>query len=143
MTIITTMKTSSNQEYNRISIAKGLGIICMVIGHSGCPSSLRDFIYMFHIPLFFLISGYCFKEKYLTDFKLFATKRIHGLYLPFVKYSIMFLLLHNLFFKIGIYNAHYGVGIASMCYDLPTMVRHFVQIFLLINYEQLISPVLP
>lgn len=127
-------------SYNMISIAKGIGILLMVVGHSGCPSVLRNFIYMFHIPLFFIISGYCFKEKYLTDFKLFAIKRIHGLYLPFVKYSILFLLLHNLFFKIGIYNADYGVGIASISYNLSTVVKHLIHIFLLINYEQLISP---
>ena len=33
---------------NSITIAKALGIILMVIGHSGCPQTLFKFIYLFH-----------------------------------------------------------------------------------------------
>ena len=134
------MKIRDN-SYNSISVAKGIGIICMVVGHSGCPSVMRDFIYMFHMPLFFILSGYCFKEKYLSDFKTFARKRAVGLYVPFIKYGILFLLLHNIFYRIGIYNSEYGSGIASVYYDLKTIALHFAQLFFLINYEQLISPV--
>lgn len=35
-------------------------------------------------------------------------KRFKGLYVPFVKWSIFFLLIHNLLFKIGILNEVYG-----------------------------------
>lgn len=111
---------------NMISIAKGIGIILMVIGHSGCPSYMRNFIYMFHMPLFFIISGYCFKSYYLYNFKLFAKKKFVGLYLPFVKYSVLFLILHNLFYKIGIYNSEFGRGISGVYYIyLHTFYRYF------------------
>lgn len=30
--------------------------------------------------------------------------------MPYVKWSILFLLVHNLFFNIGIYNSSYGYG---------------------------------
>lgn len=40
---------------------KGIGIILVVIGHSGCPAYIHDFIYMFHMGLFFFASG-----KFLT-----------------------------------------------------------------------------
>lgn len=30
---------------------KGMGIILMVIGHSGCPIYVRNFIYMLHIGI--------------------------------------------------------------------------------------------
>ena len=89
---------------NSVSIAKGIGIILMLIGHAGCPSHLNSFIYQFHMPLFFFISGYCFKEKHLNNFKDFAIKRIKGIYLPFIKYSLLFLLLHNVFYNLNIYN---------------------------------------
>lgn len=36
---------------------KGVGILLMVIGHSGCPEYLHDFIYLFHMGLFFFVSG--------------------------------------------------------------------------------------
>lgn len=41
-----------NIKNNYISIAKGIGIILMVAGHCRFPY-LLDFIYMFHMPLFF------------------------------------------------------------------------------------------
>lgn len=135
------MRIDNNINTNEISIAKGIGIILMVVGHSGCPPFLRDYIYMFHMPLFFIISGYCFKNKYLSDFKTFANKRIIGLYFPFVKYGVLFVLLHNLFYRIGVFNADYGSGIASEFFNIKTIGTHIAQIFLLINHEQLISPV--
>lgn len=134
------MKNNS-KGYNNISIAKGIGILLMVVGHAGCPSAMRSFIYMFHMPLFFIISGYCFKDYYLTDLKSFAQKRIRGLYVPFVKYSLLFILLHNVFYRIGIFNAEYGSGVASEYYSIRTICIHSAQSFLLINHEQLISAV--
>lgn len=94
---------------NSITIAKAFGIIMMVIGHCGVPH-VTKYIYMFHMPLFFLLSGYCFKEAHLLDFRHFAWKRIKGLYFPFVKYGLLFLLLHNVFFHLNIYSDQYGWG---------------------------------
>ena len=92
-----------------ITIAKGLGIIMMVVGHCGTPY-VTSYFYMFHMPLFFILSGYCFKEKYLVDIKTFISQRVQGLYYPFVKFGLLFLLLHNVFFYLNIYNDQYGWG---------------------------------
>lgn len=91
-------------QSNTISISKGIGIFLMVIGHSGCPVYLNNYIYIFHMPLFFFISGYCFKDKYLNDFKTYWLRRIKNLYYPLVKYELIFLLLHNFFCYIHIYD---------------------------------------
>ena len=90
-----------------ISIAKGIGIILMVIGHAGCPSWMFWFIYLFHMPLFFFLSGYCFKEKYLDDKKTFVIHRLKGLYIPFVKYNLLFILFHNLLYSMNILEQPY------------------------------------
>ena len=37
---------------------KGIGIILMLVGHMGFPSWVNQFIYSFHMPLFFFLSGY-------------------------------------------------------------------------------------
>ena len=37
---------------------RGIGIVLMVLGHSGFAGS--DFIYLFHMALFFMLSGYFF-----------------------------------------------------------------------------------
>ena len=47
---------------NYITIAKAMGILLMVIGHSGCPQVLFRIIYLFHMPLFFFLSGIFAKE---------------------------------------------------------------------------------
>lgn len=90
---------------NIINIAKGLGIMLMVIGHSCCPQWLHNFIYVFHMPLFFFLSGYCFNDKYANDRITFIRHRIKGLYVPFVKYNLLFLCLHNLFYRLHFIDA--------------------------------------
>ncbi len=91
-----------------ISICKAFGILLMVIGHANCPGILGGFLYEFHMPLFFITAGYFFSLKYLDDEATFVKKRIKGLYIPFVKWSVVFLALHNLMFTVGILNEQYG-----------------------------------
>lgn len=91
-----------------IDICKGIGIMLMVLGHSGLPKAALDFIYMFHMPLFFFVSGYCFDERYLNMPVAFIKKKVKGLWVPYVKYSLLFLLLHNLFCYLNIYSTEYG-----------------------------------
>lgn len=76
-----------------VSYAKAVAIILMVVGHSGCPTILRDWIYMFHMPLFFFLSGYCFKDTYIKNPSKYVKRKIYGLYWPFVKWSILFLIM--------------------------------------------------
>ena len=93
---------------NTISICKAIGIILMVIGHAGSPSFVGRFIYAFHMPLFFIASGYFFSTKNLDNKISFIKKRFKGLYIPFVKWGFIFLLLHNLLFKANILNTKFG-----------------------------------
>ena len=90
------------------SIIKALAIILMVIGHAEAPELITNFIYTFHMPVFFIAAGYFFQRKYIQQPWEFCAKLFNGLYLPMVKWSIMFLLLHNVFFYFGILNEEYG-----------------------------------
>lgn len=85
---------------NTVSIAKAIGIILMVVGHSGCPTGLYHFIYFFHMPLFFMISGYFFNPQSTESKKIFMTRKIQTLWFPFVKWAFIFLLLHNLLYLV-------------------------------------------
>ena len=91
-----------------ISIAKGIAIILMVVAHAEAPGWLCKFTFEFHMPLFFITAGFFFSKKYLTDEATFVKKRVKGLYWPFVKWSVIFLILHNWMFDIGILNEVYG-----------------------------------
>lgn len=123
-----------------ISIAKGIAILLMVIGHSGCPIEMERFIYMFHMPFFFFISGYCFKAKYLESGIAFIRKRFVGLYVPYVVIGLVFLLFHNLFCRWGIYNGFYGFqGNVSSIYECRDYFDIIKQILLFNHAEQLIG----
>ena len=41
---------------------KGIGILSVIIGHSYFPSILKDLIFTWHMPMFFIISGYFYKS---------------------------------------------------------------------------------
>ena len=114
-----------------ISICKGIAIILMVIGHAEAPGALQAFIFEFHMPLFFITAGYFFSLKYLHDEATFVKKRVKGLYLPFVKWSVFFLLIHNLMFKIGILNETYGneMGGVTHPYSWHQMQQNLWNIF--------------
>ena len=91
-----------------ISIAKGIAIILMVIAHAEAPGWLCKFIFEFHMPLFFITAGYFFSLKYLNDEATFIKKRVKGLYWPFVKWAVFFLIIHNWMFDLGILNETFG-----------------------------------
>lgn len=113
-----------------ISICKGIAIILMVMGHAEGPGLLTNFIYLFHMPIFFITAGYFFSRKYLTDSWTYIQKRFKGLYIPMVKWSVLFLLLHNLFFKIGLLNEQYGNWTNGVThpYTFQDMCQRFVNI---------------
>ena len=101
----------------QISIAKALGIILMVIGHVYTKDSIGiHFIYMFHMPLFFILSGYFFKgPNNFQDMRKYTYKKIKSLYLPFCKWVLLFILLHNFLLEYGIGHTKYSVSDIIFC----------------------------
>lgn len=95
----------SNRRDAKIDIIKGIGICLMVLGHSGCP--ITHFIYLFHMPIFFIASGYVFNQAYTENANTMKTliyKKIKSLWLPYAIVSIIYVALWNLFVKLGFYN---------------------------------------
>ncbi len=91
-----------------ISICKGIAIILMVVGHVEAPELLTNFIYTFHMPLFFIAAGYFFSRKWLDRPWEFCVRRVKGLYVPFLTWALVFLALHNVLFYFGVLNEQYG-----------------------------------
>lgn len=72
----------SSVDTNRnpyIDCIKGIAIILMVVGHSGFQFS--NWIYLFHMQLFFLCSGYCYVQKNINMFN-WTKKKLHSLWWP-------------------------------------------------------------
>ena len=43
------------------NILKGIGAFCVVLGH--CAMPVQNFVYLFHVPLFFLSQAICIMSK--------------------------------------------------------------------------------
>jgi fucose 4-O-acetylase-like acetyltransferase len=89
-----------------LEYAKGIGIFLVVMGHVNLgflqanmfKSSqlimkyIHFFIYSFHMPLFFIISGYLYSKTWnvhnLTDYKRNITKKVINLGIPYIIFSI-------------------------------------------------------
>lgn len=87
-----------------IDIIKGMGIILMVVGHSGFP--FTRFIYLFHMAIFFVASGFCFKTNdsdSLSNYLIFLKKKFLSLWFPYIIWTSIFSLLHNVFISLNIY----------------------------------------
>lgn len=76
-----------------LDIAKGIGILLVVWAHAKGP--FTSYMYQFHMPLFFLISGYLFNSKNTP--KQFIIKKIQSLYIPFVVWNILSVVLRSVF----------------------------------------------
>ncbi|UKI56515.1 MAG: acyltransferase family protein [Treponema succinifaciens] len=72
-------------------VAKGICIISVVLGHLGIATR---FVYFYHLPVFFFISGlFLNAEKY--SFKDFLLKKIKSLYVPYVIISLLFAIIFD------------------------------------------------
>lgn len=110
-------------------VFKGIAIILMVIGHCGCPQFLHDYIYLFHMPLFFFISGYLFKYDYVNQPMAFVKRRLKSCYLPFVKFSFIFLLFHELLVPLGFTNS----------YSLPQYLHKIIMVLILTETDPFVG----
>lgn len=78
-----------------IDNAKGIGILLMILGHiSNIPDVLHSWIYSFHMPLFFFISGYLFNKDKYPNIKDYVILKFNRLIVPyfgmaFICYFIM------------------------------------------------------
>ena len=86
------------KEYNPVfDFIKGIGIFLVVLGHTLCPSHFL--INVFHMPLFFFISGMTFHDP--DDIRNFILKKINRIMVPYVFFTILsvlicFLIYHNI-----------------------------------------------
>lgn len=85
---------------NEINILKALAIMLVVSGH--LEFSLLGMFppYSFQLALFFFISGYLFKDKYLNEVKTYFKHRIKSLLVPYFLYVSFYTVVTVLIAKI-------------------------------------------
>lgn len=72
-----------------IDMAKGYGILLVILGHLSL-GKIMTWIYTFHMPLFFFLSGYVFSAK--KDFGNFLKSKCRSLLIPYLCLGIPILL---------------------------------------------------
>lgn len=92
---LNTIENKRRLEY--IDIAKGIGVLLVVWSHAMGP--YKDYLYQFHMPLFFLISGYLYSSHDIPW--KYIQKKVKSLYIPFAFWNVFFILIRPFF---GIYD---------------------------------------
>lgn len=101
-----TKEELQEERINWVDIAKGIGIVLVLLGHAPRDSMrmqyplidfLYYFIYSFHMPLFFFLAGMIFGhtqiKKPSKSFLAFLKKKVRTLLIPWLSFSILIYLV--------------------------------------------------
>lgn len=89
---------STKERVIWIDIARGIGIILVIIGHLPINNDfLLEWIYSFHIPLFFFISGYVYKND--LTLRQFIMKKTKTIIVPYYSMAFILITFNVLFLK--------------------------------------------
>lgn len=101
-----------------LDVLKGIGIVLVAIGHIYSNRTVFNWLYSFHMPLFFLAAGWVYKEKsVLTDIK----RRIQTIVVPYFSFGLLVLLywqvIERRFRNSDMSFMDSLLGLFSGCYD--------------------------
>lgn len=136
---------NKKERLTYLDVAKGIGILLVVIGHVyAFNRQIVDrffvvWLYSFHMPLFFIISGMLIAYKDEKDIWKFVKKRIMGILIPYVFFSIfsiiVFAIVNDFSREVFVQNVKAticGVGIDTLWF-LPALFFGEVIFFVLRN----------
>lgn len=85
------MTGTSSQRIFWVDAVKAIGIFLVVLGHTdGIGEGLRNYIYSFHIPMFFFVSGYLVRPESLDlDFSRFWRRHYQALIVPYWVFGLI------------------------------------------------------
>ena len=80
-----------NERINYLDIAKGIAIVLVVLGHSYNENPVKVWLYSFHLPLFFFVSGCLLSLTTLDNIdtlKIIKSKA-KSILIPYISFSII------------------------------------------------------
>lgn len=78
----------TKQRIEWIDIAKGLGIIMVIAGHT-IALRYSQWLYAFHLPLFFFLSGLVYNQLKYNNYVFFAKVKAKQILLPWVVFFLI------------------------------------------------------
>ena len=74
-------KILENKRLQYIDIAKGIAMICIILGHMG-NANINRVVFTFHVPIFFFITGYFISDK--CEVNIFVRNKVRTLIIPYI-----------------------------------------------------------
>lgn len=98
--LIALIVCSMQKRLKWIDAVKGIGIILVLIGHCQIKG-VNEYLY-FHMPLFYIISGYCWNEKKYSEieFKPYFVMKFKSYIIPYLKISGWSFLFFGILFQL-------------------------------------------
>lgn len=86
--------TTIREKIEYIDFFRGGGVFLIILQHCGIPK-IGNYILAFHMPLFFVLTGYLFNNNNTGNvpFKKYIIKRFNRLMIPYICFEILNLLL--------------------------------------------------
>lgn len=100
------MDNKKKEYFNEMNVMRGMAVICVVIGHSFNPTNtptvlgyLHSFVYCFHMPAFFFISGFLTKNTSMNNKDKIKKikKKAQRLLIPYLSLTIVTIILKVIF----------------------------------------------
>lgn len=77
-----------------LDIARAFFIIAIVLGHIFDTGYLRNWLFSFHVPAFFFLSGYCF--KYTKNMSRYLLKKVQTIVVPYFVFSLFSIIIFSI-----------------------------------------------
>ncbi len=136
--------TNGKPYYKYIDIAKGFSMILIVMGHVQAEilsyTLWQKFFMLFHVPIFFMISGLTIKGEKVAQTGTFIGGKLKTIYGKALLFYLPAVWLHNVFIQIGWYNAALYPGDAKHeLYSMKEMLKQSVLTFFCAGREPILA----
>lgn len=107
----------SQKRINWVDTAKGIAILLVIFGHMPADDFVHDFIYSFHMPLFFIISGFFIAREASMTIPKHLKKKFDRLLIPYLFFGLVIMTPFGLIFE----------SARSGTFSLDVVADHFVK----------------
>lgn len=121
------------QHNEDLDFLKGIGIVLVVLGHCFTTALetkyysirlLKEFIYTFHMPLFFIVSGYLqgLRPYSIDKLSKFSLHQIRKLFLPYIAWSLVLYIFYYILNSVNIITIQENIRLNPiyLIYDILT-----------------------
>lgn len=90
-------RQGGNSREKRVDILKGILIVLVIVGHSW--SALSNVIFLFHMPVFFFVSGYCMRLPENKGISKWCKAKTKHFMIPYFSYFFLCEILYILAYQ--------------------------------------------